>query len=139
MAERTTRELGELIILCQLLQISAAKTRGILSRAQIADRPMDRARLEKVLVGLDIAEDNVLSIIRTTKKAAPEAGQRACPDGLVGLTVIPSSRQTRRSGINDTGEVEQQDDHGEDADHHNDDIGSREVPRKPLPIGNRAP
>ncbi|MCA1455911.1 hypothetical protein I6F35_22350 [Bradyrhizobium sp. BRP22] len=74
MAERTTRELGELIILCQLLQISAAKTRGILSRAQIADRPMDRTRLEKVLVGLDLAEDNVRSIIRTTKKAPPEGG-----------------------------------------------------------------
>ncbi|TAI63883.1 hypothetical protein [Bradyrhizobium sp. Leo170] len=74
MAERTNYELSELIILYQLLEISRAKAQKILSRQQEADREMDRARLQKIAVELDLAEDNVRCIIRATKKAPPEGG-----------------------------------------------------------------
>ncbi|WFU39072.1 hypothetical protein QA640_32460 [Bradyrhizobium sp. CB82] len=69
-------EIGELIILHQLLKISSEKTRRILER-QDADRELDRARLEKVVVGLDDAEDSLRCILRTTlaaNKTAPPGG-----------------------------------------------------------------
>lgn len=69
-------EIGELIILHQLLKMSSEKTRRIPER-QDADREMDRARLERVVVGLDDAEDSLRCILRTTlanKKAPPGGG-----------------------------------------------------------------
>lgn len=58
-------EIGELIILHQLLKISSEKTRRILER-QDAGREMDRARLERAVVGLDDAEDSLRCILRAT-------------------------------------------------------------------------
>jgi hypothetical protein len=58
-------ELGEFIILHQLLLISSEKARRILERQEDkVDRSEDRIRLEKVAVGLDLAENDMRSIIR---------------------------------------------------------------------------
>ena len=76
MQERTIEELGEIIMLQQLLRLSMNRTRCILAREDTI-RGIDRARMEKIAASLIAADDHMSSVMRTlrpTKKAPPEGG-----------------------------------------------------------------